>query len=121
MSRKDAKLPVGADEKITIICTEEQEKYIKDFGCIACDDDVCDCAFCGEICAYHPDSINFKRKDNKLEEILTEVVNETNARMDELDEQRKKKEITAKEYNYELTDIVAKLEILNEICAKMGL
>lgn len=56
------RLPVGSKDKITIICTEEQEKYIREFGCIACDSDVCDCDFCGEQCAYFADSIEYRRK-----------------------------------------------------------
>lgn len=39
MSKKDAKLPIGSNDKIIIICTEEQEKHIKESGCIACNDD----------------------------------------------------------------------------------
>jgi len=62
VSRKGAKLPVGSDGKIIIICTEEQEKYIKEYGCIACDDDICDCAFCGHGCAYCADDIEFRRE-----------------------------------------------------------
>lgn len=29
--------------KIKIICSEKQADDIKNFGCIACDDDLCDC------------------------------------------------------------------------------
>ena len=55
------KMPnVSKDYKIIIICTEEQEEYIKNCGCIACDDDVCDCNYCGD-CAYDVDKIEFKR------------------------------------------------------------
>lgn len=71
MSRKGAKLPIGSDDKITIICSEEQEKYIRECGCIACDDGICDCAFCGKNCAYDADNIEFRRpeKAKKLEEL----------------------------------------------------
>jgi hypothetical protein len=62
MSRKDAKRPIGSDDKIIIICTEEQEKYIRECGCIACDDDICDCAFCGCNCAYDEEEIEFRRE-----------------------------------------------------------
>lgn len=60
MSRRGAKLPVGSENKITIICTEEQEKYIRENGCIACDDDVCDCAFCDR-CSYDAENIEYRR------------------------------------------------------------
>lgn len=63
MSRKTAKLPIGGNEnKIIIICSEEQEKFIKEFGCIACNDDICDCAWCSS-CAYNTDKIDFKRQN----------------------------------------------------------
>lgn len=70
MSRKGATLPIGSDDKITIICSEEQEKYIRECGCIACDDDICDCAFCSQ-CTYDADNIEFKRPETtkKLEEL----------------------------------------------------
>ena len=61
MSRKRAKLPTGSESKIIIICTEEQEKHIRECGCIACDDDICDCAFCGK-CAYDSDNIEYRRR-----------------------------------------------------------
>lgn len=61
MSSKNAKLPIGSGEKITIICTEEQERYIRKLGCIACDDDVCDAVFCDK-CAYDADNIEFKTR-----------------------------------------------------------
>ena len=61
MSRKGAQKPIGGnDNKIIIICTKEQEQHIRDFGCIACDDDICDCACCTG-CAYDADEIEFKR------------------------------------------------------------
>ena len=71
MSRKGAKLPIGSDDKITIICSKEQEEHIRACGCIACDDDICDCAFCGKNCAYDADNIEFRRpeKTKKLEEL----------------------------------------------------
>lgn len=62
MSRKGAKLPTGSENKIIIICTEEQEKHIRECGCIACDDDICDCAFCGERCSYYADNVEYRRK-----------------------------------------------------------
>lgn len=62
MSRNGAKLPIGSDSKIIIICTEEQEAYIRECGCIAYDDDVCDAAYCGDRCSYDTDSIEFRRK-----------------------------------------------------------
>ena len=63
MSRKGAKLPTGSENKMIIICTEEQEKHIRQCGCIACDDDICDCAFCGARngCAYDADNVKYKR------------------------------------------------------------
>ena len=50
----------GKDHNIIIVCTEEQEKYIKNYGCIACDDDICDCNYC-DSCAYDPSNIKFQR------------------------------------------------------------
>lgn len=63
MSRKGAILPIGSENKIIIICTEEQEKHIRECGCIACDDDICDCAFCGirHGCMYDADNIEYRR------------------------------------------------------------
>lgn len=63
MSRKGIKLPIGSIDtsKITIICTEEQEKYIKECGCIACDTDVCDCVICDK-CRYDATNIEFRRE-----------------------------------------------------------
>ena len=60
MSRKDARLPIGSENKIIIICTEEQEKFIRECGCIACDDDICDCACCNR-CMYDADKIEYRR------------------------------------------------------------
>lgn len=60
MSDSKVRIPEGNKDKIVIICTEEQEKYIKNFGCIACDDDICDCNYCDR-CAYDADNIEFKR------------------------------------------------------------
>ena len=65
MSNKSARLPIGGQKKIVIICTEEQRKYIKECGCLACDDDVCDCAFCDK-CAYSPENIEFKIMHNNI-------------------------------------------------------
>lgn len=62
MSRKGAMFPPGNNGQIVIICTEEQEKFIKECSCIACDDDICDCAFCGEKCAYFAENIEYRRK-----------------------------------------------------------
>lgn len=49
------------NEKIAIICTKEQEETIKSCGCIACDDDVCDCQYCDR-CVYDAENIEFRRK-----------------------------------------------------------
>lgn len=62
MSKKGAKLPNGNKNKIIIICTEEQEKHIRKCGCIACDDDICDCAFCGKQCVYDADNVEYRRQ-----------------------------------------------------------
>lgn len=62
MSRKGAKLPTRSKNKIIIICTEEQEKHIRECGCIGCDDDICDCAFCDERCCYYADNIEYRRE-----------------------------------------------------------
>ena len=62
MSRKSAVLQPGSNGQIVIICTEEQEKFIKEYGCIAGDDDICDCAFCGKNCAYFAENIEYRRK-----------------------------------------------------------
>ena len=51
----------GKNFNIVIVCTEEQEEYIKSCGCIASDDDICDCNFCGD-CAYGVDKIEFRRE-----------------------------------------------------------
>lgn len=58
--RKGATLPNGSKEKIIIICTEEQEKHIRQCGCIACDDDICDC--CCNGCMYDADEIEYRRQ-----------------------------------------------------------
>jgi hypothetical protein len=65
MSSKSARLPVGGQGKITIVCTSEQADYIKECGCIACDDDICDCAFCDR-CAYSPENVEFKVMNNSV-------------------------------------------------------
>lgn len=57
--RKDVILPNGNKDKIIIICTEEQEEYIRKCGCIACDDDICDCR-CNS-CMYDADKIEYRR------------------------------------------------------------
>ena len=49
-----------SEHKIIIICTEEQENYIRQFGCIANDDDLCDADFCSS-CPYDSDKIEFRR------------------------------------------------------------
>lgn len=46
--------------KIVIKCTEDQEEYIKHCGCIACDDEICDCQ-CGDGCCFDTNNIVFER------------------------------------------------------------
>ena len=56
--------------KIKIICSEKQAYDIKNFGCIACDDDLCDCYFCDR-CPYDPYNIEFEIvKENREEELM---------------------------------------------------
>lgn len=59
-STNDCRFSLRYNDKILIVCSESQEKYIRSFGCIACDDDNCDCALCDE-CIYSTDNIRFKR------------------------------------------------------------
>ena len=61
MSRKGANLPNGSESKIIIICTEEQERHIRNCGCIACDDDICDCGGC-KVCMYDADKVEYRRQ-----------------------------------------------------------
>lgn len=57
MNGKYGTLPQGSNEKIVI----KQEEYIKKFGCITCDYNECDFAFCNR-CAYSTDIIEFRNK-----------------------------------------------------------
>ena len=54
-----AYLPPEFETKITIICTEEQEEYIRKFGCIASDGDS-ECEICNT-CSYSTDNIEYRR------------------------------------------------------------
>lgn len=86
MNKKDAKLPIGNKNEIIIICTEEQEKYIKECGCIACNDDICDVAFCDK-CFYNAEKINFKRNspyiiNNDKNKIIEECIQEIKCCLD---------------------------------------
>lgn len=49
------------NNKITIICTEEQEKAIKEYVCIFQSDDGCAGTSC-EGCSYDTDNIEFRRR-----------------------------------------------------------
>lgn len=61
MREEEPKPITGSDNKIIIICSEEQERYIRKCGCIACDDDICDCN-CAEKCQYDAENIEYRRK-----------------------------------------------------------
>lgn len=65
---------LNSNNKITIICTDEQRKNLEEFGCIACCDEICDCNLCDK-CVYDTDNIDFKINDklNETEEPLNSI------------------------------------------------
>lgn len=65
-------------DKIVIICTERQANYIKRNGCIALDDDICECENC-ENCLFDPNNIEFiiKNPNDSFADDVREILRDS--------------------------------------------